>query len=402
MKTFGKFVGINTGVISNCYSCLKAKFPFAGKNTGEIVQDISDKFIWQKCKSKKRPLMFVPENWHSYANQADIWQIGSRKEFLHWAQLTLIGDKDAINANIKLTKNINLRGKKWQAIPNFKGTFNGNDKRIINFKGDALFSNNSGKIYNLIVDSINNNKENIAGFVLKNHGVIECCGAVCKLVVGATRGRPQKSGGGFALENHGCIDRCYSAGRVAKFIVPLWLKILIPLLIAAGMLFYPSGLPYKPMPYDRGQQQFEEGIDKNQNSVSFQFNMKAEISLRSGLCKIDYINTGESQKNVVVEVQITDADCYLATGVLAISPGELKELADGGNYDPYKSWTTIARSNLIRPGNKLESCKITTLYGGKYLPPGQYNGRARLVYYHPLTHNREIIENSFMLAIEVR
>jgi len=184
--------------------------------------------------------------------------------------------------------------------------------------------------------------------------------------------------------------------------MPFWLKILIPLLIAAIVFAFPSKLPYKPLPYDKSQKQFEDALEKNKNMVSFEFNMMAEISTKSGTCKIDYVNTGESQKDVVVEIQITDADCYLATGVLAISPKELKELSDSGDYNPYESWTTIAQSNLIRPGNKLKSCKITRLYDGKYLPPGQYNGRAHLVYYNPVTHNREIIENSFRVAIEVK
>ena len=106
MNTYGKFIGINKGIISNCYSVMRANFSFAGENKGEIVTDISDKNIWQKTKSKKRPLMFVPHNWYAVMPGKPTWTISNKKELMHFAQMVNIGDSDATNANVKLLKNI--------------------------------------------------------------------------------------------------------------------------------------------------------------------------------------------------------------------------------------------------------------------------------------------------------
>ena len=419
----GNFVGFNKGIIINCYSVIKGRkeIGFVGTNKGKIFSSYGkpneaegiefDKRIWQRNNSKRCPYKFIPHFWTSNIAKTvpNSIKISNAKQLLRFAKKINSGDIKAQNSTVELTKNINLLGKKWETIGKlksapFNGDFNGNGHKIYNLhiKGNktesaAFWGFNKGTICNLIVDL--RLSQGTAGFVANNRGIIETCG----VVVGISNNNKTAGEilGGFVGENYGEISRCYAAGKVHSFAIPAWVKAFPIIALVALPVVFPNQVPYKKIPYDKSQVVFEEKEPAKGNFVSFQFNMQATIERKKGTCQIDYINTGDSNKDVVLEVQITDRDCYNATGTLDKSPEELQELIDNGNYDPDNSWTTIAKSNAIRPGNALESAKITKLYGGKYLPPGAYEGRAHLIYYDIRTHNRAVVDNSFAIMIEV-
>ena len=408
----GNFVGINNGNISDCYSVIKSKSAFAGINNGDMTcfysqnDDIKafdfDKNIWQKTKSGKRPLRFIPEKWH-FANEETeekIKEIYNKEQLLNFASKVNMGDVKAAKAYVQLKANINLKGCKWVPIGEnknypFKGVFDGNGFEVINVKGKPLFGNNNGTICNLIVDS--KIYDGNSGFVDVNNGSIDCCGAVTNLA-----SKENKIVGGFVGENNGDISKCYAAGSIRAFFIPIWAKILPLLLLFILSSISISSVPYQQFPYDKNQVKYANANQTNENFTSFEFNMVATIDAKAGTCEIDYVNTGDSQKDVVVEVQMTDSAAYAAAGAIDKSPSELQTLMDNGDYDPSNSWTTIARSGAIKPGNKLAQLSIIPLYGGNTLPPGQYVGRAHLIYYNTQTHNREVVENSFALVITVQ
>jgi len=415
-RIIGAFVGINNANVSDCYSIVKGESSFAGINQGKMTSFYScmddvkgfdfDKNFWQKDKSKRRPLKFTPEKWHIITSSVDedIMEITTKEQLLDFAKKVNNGDTAAIRSHVKLRSNINLKSAWWKpigkkALP-FKGIFDGNGFEIYNVHikgGGAFFSYNSGKICNLIIDSQIYSGEKVAGFADVNNGCIECCGAIINLT-----NKKNKIVGGFVAENYGDISKCYSSGKMRSFFFPLWAKILPILLLFLISSVSIASIPYKQIPYDVNQVKVANASQTNENYISFEFNMAATIDLKTGMCTIDYINDGASQKDVVIEIQMTDADAYAAAGAIDKSPSELQTLMDNGGYDPKNSWTTIAKSGAVRPGNKLDKLPITKLYGGKFLPPGQYTGRAHLIYYNTENHNREVVENSFALAITVQ
>jgi len=415
----GNFAGFNAGIISNCYSVAKGKnLDFVGNNVGKIFASYGnpkeakninlDNEIWQKGDSKKRPYKFIPHLWQKSQDVTNPIKISNAKQLINFAQRVNNGDASAQNAEVKLTKNINLHNRKWAPIGKlisapFTGSIDGAGHKVygLNINGNepsnaAFFGFNEGKISNLIVDIKIKNAETSAGFVANNSGIIESCGVVAKIK------SKSKNLGGFVAENSGTINRCYAAGKIYSFSLSKWLW-LIPIII---LLILPEvfsrQLPYKSVPFDNTQVVSTDSATSSQgNFVSFQFNTEATIDCSKGTCTIQYVNAADSDKNVVLEVQITDADCYAATGVMDKSPDQLQALADAGNYDPNNSWTTIAQSGALHPGATLENAKITKLYNGAYLPAGNYQGRAHLIYYNVNTGAREIVENSFAINIKV-
>lgn len=325
------------------------------------------------------------------------------------------GDQELAASFIRLEADIDLGGKEWLPIGNnrtypFTGIFDGQGYTIKNFviknkkvenKGFFGFVN-GGEVYNLSVDCIIRGGTCCGGLIAQNEGgIVGCCSAV--IYIKGKKG----SFGGLVGRNTGTIFQSYSAGIISAAIIPIWwLLIPLSLLILLLLFLKPASLlpTFAPVPYDKDAIPIPgESImpSTDENFVSFQFKQEITVPLDTGLCKFEFKNPGNSNHNIVVQLQFTDAQAVRVMGSTGRSQTDQQKLDDTPGYDPENYRTVIAESGSIQPGYQMEELRMVNHSNGATIPPGKYNAMVYLVFYDIETNNRAMLESQLPVVIEV-
>lgn len=461
----GGFVGKNSGNVTNSFSHIeKAKVSggFYGIDTGSILhsyffhslsenskalKNLSDTTIGQRLEEIKntddvgnlgfdmenvweygqeaKPIRFLNHNWIYDVSQSEKYAarkensilIKTAEELRELANKINAGETGASDAYVVLDADIDLEGKEWIPIGKerpraFTGLFDGQGHTVTNFvirdkevTNKGFFGFLKGEVYNLTVDCrIKANQ--MAGGIAANcdEGIIGCCAAIVDITGN------QSDFGGLVGTNGGRIFQSYAAGKIHPFAFP-WLLGLIPMLAIVGVLVavnLPDGTggnKYAPVPYDPDAIANPDAEDDQPrtdgNFASFQFEQKINIDLTSGLCAFNFKNPGESNHNIVVQLQFTDEQAKTIMGSTGRTEEEQAALEAAEDYNPEINRTTIAESGSIRPGYMLENLRLISQPNGATIPPGTYNAVVYLIFYDIETNNRAMLDSQLPVVIEV-
>ncbi len=378
---------------------------------------------------EKVPLKFYPENWfydvresERYARypEENIISISTADELFQLAEKINAGDPELAAAYIQLTEDIDLGGKEWIPIGHertraFKGLFDGYGHTISNFiiknkeiENKGFFGILAGEVYNLSIDCRIQKASCSGGIAAQNeNGIIGCCGAIVEI-----KGSEGMLGGLVGL-NTGEVFSSYAAGRISAFVVPwFWwawaplasVAVVITLAALDGVTPTVSETTIFPPPtYDEDQIPAGDNLKPNAigNFVSFQFEQAIDVSLDTGRCRFNFLNPGNSNHDIVVQLHFTDAQAIRVMGSTGRSAEEQAEIESDPSYDPETYRTIIAESNAIRPGYQLVDLKLVKHANGATIAPGSYNAMVYLVFYDIKTHNRAMMESQLPVVIEV-
>jgi hypothetical protein len=247
-------------------------------------------------------------------------------------------------------------------------------------------------------------------------GVIGCCAAVVRI-----KGWSGQMGG-LCGRNVGRIFQSYAAGHIMLAIILIW-GCGVPFLLGLFLLgviglsgdiwevIHPAldqvlnpDVPtvYPPPAYDEDQVPNNDGLTPNTegNFVSFQFEEAVDVNLASGNCLFHFKNPGNSNHDIVVELQFTDAQALRLLGGTGRDAQEQAGLESDGGYDPETQRTVIGESQAIRPGYGLENLRLTE-YAREHMPTGEFNAMVYLVFYDLETHDRAMLETQLPVVINV-
>lgn len=444
-KLVGGFVGTDAGSIAHSYffhtisENSKAIKRLADRSLGQPAGDIKSledlnslgfdtETIWQYSQNDKR-IRFLDENWmydisrspnYEKLNQIKPCYIENAEELRKLANSINEGEPEASSAYIILKADIDLGGKEWIPIGSkrtraFTGVFDGQGHSITNFvmrdnetKNKGFFGFLKGEVYNLTVDcSIKSNQ--MAGGIAAycDGGVIGCCAAIVDI------SGKNSDFGGLVGVNEGTIFQSYAAGKVHQF-AGLWILLPIPFLILLAVLIVMNlpGAPggddtqkYAPIPYDPDAVIDPDADDSKPrtdgNFASFQFEQEIDIDLTTGLCVFNFKNPGESNHNIVVQLQFTDSQAEEIMGSTGRTQEEQAELEAREDYDPDNNRTIIAESGAVRPGYMLENLKLVSQPNGAKIPAGSYHAVVYLAFYDINTNNRAMLDSQLPVVINV-
>lgn len=379
------------------------------------------KTVWEYSDSE--PLLrFLSEHWFfdvetslKAVAETDVVKISTAQELFDVAEKINKGDHALTSGHIELVNDIDLGGKEWIPIGkertvSFQGLFNGAGYTIKNFvmkakevENKGFFGFLKGEVYNLTVDCQikgGNTAGGIAAFC-ESGAVIGCCAAIVEIY------GKKGSYGGLVGRNSGTIFQSYAAGKISFLFIP-WIFGLLLLLLVLLLVFFlknPSTLPiFAPVPYDPDQDPIPgESIEPNAegNMASFQFEEKIDVDLASGLCKFGFKNPGNSNHNIVIQLQFTDEQAVRIMGSTGRSDEEQKKLDQNPDYDPKINRMIIAESGAIQVGYQLENLKLVEQPNGATIPPGEYNAVVYLVFYDIETNERAMLESQLPVVISV-
>lgn len=456
--TSAGFCGNNNGEIKNSYSTGRVKNTkvtggFSANNSGTIANCFFDK---SKAHSKKlvdSGIGKLPKEltFENFFNQSDwdfenIWKIADRavnnqrepflptfssSEFYYELpssdniiklstaeQLFKIavkinqGDKIFATARYQLSNDIDLKNKKWTPLGSdennpFSGTFDGdgyciknllvNDKALeyAGFFGvvkDAI-------IVNFGIEGVVKNGKYSGGLTGANEGsFINCCFANCEII-------NSQYPGGLAGKSNGEIRHCLVFGKIKNGGKPLlpWLLGAGALALAALMLgiliwFYMGKTPiYPAVPIDDRVTVIpgEEIKPSAGNSVSFEFAKEIIFQNAQSGGVFAFKNPGDSTNNIVIELQLTDAEMINTLGSTSRTTAEQARIQAQPGYSPETTRQVIGRSGAIPPGYALDEINLQLLQDGTTLKRGEYNAIIYLVFYD-ITTNEQAMLNTQM------
>lgn len=439
----GGFVGMDAGEVENCYFLHNEDKNDDKKLThlrdirrGEYKKELEDaddygklgfetKSIWE-LGDDEIPLKFVEENWNSPVPEAEddykIITISSVSGLMSFADKVNHRGRNAMAAHVTLTKDLDLGGKEWTPIGldedcAFEGIFDGGGHTIKNFtmnqkkmKHKGFFGYLKGEVYNLTVDCTMNGGDCCGGLAAVNQGTIGSCAAIVEI-----KGKCQIAGG-LVGENAGEITLSYAAGHAKGGIIILpWFfaggGLIVAGLAATVFILLPGGVgsgglnTFAPVPYDEDQVRSDDTEDLEPSTegrfVSFQFEQNIDVDLFSGKCAFNFKNPGNSNHDIVVQLQFTDAQAERIMGSTGRSEADQQELEATEGYDPETYRMVLAESGAIRPGYELADLQLVEQANGATLPPGEYNAIVYLIFYDIETHNRAMLESQLPVVITV-
>ncbi len=440
----GGFFGSNTGNTENgCYffhtpktaakTLEKLSDAVRAQNIAEVTSNeaiaalsfsVGDVFEYRNASNVAA---FVDANWtHPCAEptgeDAMVHYIKTIEDLTMWRDAVNSGDALAQKIHVVLTCDLDLGSKEWVPIGDtrihaFAGTFDGQGHTIKNIvitdkkrANKGFFAFSKGNIYNLSVDAKIQGGTCVGGLVANNEGGdIRCCSANTALKV------KQGVAGGLVGRNTGTIIKCYAAGSCTSMVLlipsllPL-LLLLVALVVACIVLWTMLGdvitnsSIFAAVPYDQDQVPIDgEEIDPytGGNFVSFQFEQEIDVDLSTGLCNFEFKNPGDSNHNIVVQLQISDAQAVRMMGSTGRTAEEQAALESDPSYDADSSRVIIAESGAIRPGYQLSDLRLVALDDGSTLPAGNYNAVIYLVYYDIDTGSRAMVETQLPVEIYI-
>lgn len=436
-KLTGGFVGDDLGdVKTNCYffhnedEDSKELENLRDKELGCRLKEITEeedaarlgfdiKKIW-KYMGKRASLRFDDEKWYyqlAIEEEKEPVMIEDADQLWEFAEKVNQGDEEFRKAYVKLANDINLGGKSWIPIGKekscaFQGIFDGAGFMIRNFtvkdkklENKGFFGVLQGQVYNLTVDCYIKGGSYGGGITAQNEGTIGCCGSVIQI-----KGR-NGNFGGLVGRNMGEIFESYAAGRIFPLlIIPLWFGAPAAVLVGGSVwltVYQPdlSGIPvFDRVPYDSDAVPMEEEpLERvtDTNFVSFQFQQEIDVDLNTGLCDFQFKNPGNSNHNIIVQLQFSDAQAERIMGSTGRSQREQERMESLPEYDPEVNRMVLAESGLIRPGYELDQLRLVNQADGAVVPPGKYNAVVYLIFYDIETNNRAMLESQLPVVISV-
>lgn len=363
-KISGGFLSRNSGSVIDCfYDKSKTKSEkLVDLSLGKLEKDLTfektfNQFdwdfdtVWESPKTGKKgkefsadtqlkPFLptFIKENFFfELPPTEDIIALSTAEELFEMAAKINNGDKRFVAARYILTNDINLKKKKWTPIGidennPFSGTFDGAGYRISNVlvnDKDLEFAGFFGMLKDAIILNLG-----IEGVIKKGKysgslagvnegGRIDCCFANGEI-------SSNKFPGGFVGKNTGDILHCFVIGKVKNggvFLLP-WILGALALACIVAALFIWLNLgrnpTYPAIPIDENVKVIpgEKIQPREGNSVSFQFDKQIIFQNADAGGVFTFKNPGNSNKNIVVELQLTDAEIIRVFGTTCRTPVE--------------------------------------------------------------------------------
>lgn len=439
----GGFCAENKGEILRCLFSGKFKRPFKEKS-GLCIQQAGSLrdslWIKKECYKERHfsDLAFglnegdltggeLPEVLHSW-DLDKIWQlengnldlVASETELIHPVGVSVVeisskadlvrlaeevNDGAAAPGTVYcLTKDINLRGKKWTPIgldPHtpFNGIFLAGGHTIKNFRINTakhpysgLFGcvGAAGEIHGLTVDCVLTGRGTCSGPICgRNEGTISLC-------VARARTSPSRYTGGFAGQNIGTITRSFACGSLTSLLIPWWLLPLFLILISISLsvLFCINGRDpepeiFAPIIMDPNANPIEDNIPapndsqlSNQNAT-FIMNAEMSVSTKNYAGFIGLRSPSWSNRGFVATVRATRAD-LAAHGIQST-----------GDY------VTIYQSGLIQPGYGIDVITLGSLPDGTRLPAGTYEFSVLFEFYDVHTNEKSAVDATAPLDVTI-
>ena len=395
-------------------------------NTKEAARSLGFDTVrtWEPF-SESNTLRFIPKEWiFSAVSQVGVVVIHTALELIELSRRINEGARELASATIQLAQDIDLGGKEWEPIGSelskaFKGVFDGCGHTVSNFvikaknvRAKGFFGYLKGEVYNLTVDCvIKAGNADVAGGIAAycEEGVIGCCAAIAAIKCGRVG-----LYGGLVGANTGRVFNSYAAGSITSSMLSwTWLALLPVLLFLLLLLLQmllpkpdvPDSLPvFAPVPVDINIQPIPGAASAPENDgnfVSFQFEQIIDVNIDTGECIINFRNPGSSNHDMVVQLQLTDAQAINIMGSTGRTAAEQQKLDANPRYDPENYRTTIAESGAIPPGFQLDSLMLTEQPDGAVLQPGGYNAIVYLIFYDVNTYNRAMLETQLPVYMNV-
>ncbi|HEY5558061.1 hypothetical protein [Acetobacterium sp.] len=436
-KVSGGFSAKNTGTIIDCFynqSKLKSK-KLVDMDLGKPESDLTFehtyhdldwdfKNVWEYSKTGKDNLdadndarqvpflpSFIKKNFYfELPIVEDIIVLSTAEDLFMLAEKINDGDRRFTTARYRLNNDINLKNRKWTPMGMdennpFSGTFDGAGYSISNLlvnNKDCEYAGFFGIIKDAIVVNLG-----VAGAIKKGKysgvlaGVSEGSRIDCCFTNGIVNS--SKFPGGFVGKNNGEIVHSFAIGKIkngGKVLLPLFLGAgALALILGALVITNLGNAPpiYPAIPIDDNVTVIpnDKAKPSDGNSVTFQFDKQIVFQNASSGGVFTFKNPGDSNKNIVVELQLTDAEIIKAFGTTCRTPVEQAKIEAQPGYSPETTRQVIGKSGAIPPGYALDEIKLQSLQDGTALKRGEYNAIIYLVFYD-ITTNEQAMLNTQM------
>ncbi len=352
----------------------------------------------------------------------DVVEISSAEELFKISQEIASGDAYAAACAYKLTKDINLKGKKWLPLGisetmAFSGVFDGNGFKVYNFKVDAKNLNYAGffgyvkdaKVMNLTLDCVikavgGNTTGGMCG--TNNGGSFSNCRVLARVSA-------EKCCGGFVGNNMGTIEKCCFIGKITP-VVPLLLWLLpllggIFLFLIIGLIILIINLnksPYNPTIIDPNGKPVIDDTPvtpppAGSSRISFECNQEVYVDENSQIGIIQYVNPKRSTQDVIISIKISDAELIRTIGKTGRTAEAQAALAASGNYKPETTYQVLYRSGRLKIGYMLELCQFDALPDGTKLPAGDYEMLVGIEAYDPETNEKAVVNAQAPISVHI-
>ena len=356
------------------------------------------------------------------AEGKEIIEISTAEELFKMALNIASGDSYAASCSYKLTKDINLKGKRWVPIGisetmAFKGTFDGNGFKVYNFKINSHKLYYSGffgyvkgaKVMNLTLDCvIKAAGGNIAGGMCatNNGGTF----SNCRVIAVASA---EKCFGGFVGVNMGRVEKCCFIGKITTvksilhWLLPILIGLLLLLIIGLIILFINlNKSPYKPTVIDpNGKPVIDNSTvtppPAGSKRISFECNQEFYVDKVSQVGIIQYVNPKRSTQDVEICIKVSDAELISTIGKTGRSAADQAALEASGDYDPETTFQVLYRSGRLKIGYMLELCQLDALPDGTKLPVGDYEMIVGIEAFDPETYEKAVVNAQAPITVHI-
>lgn len=397
------------------FEAFQRQFDWDFENVWKIT-NINKKSEASHITNSHEPFLptFISEKFYfELPSTEDVIELSKAEQLFEIAVKINEGDKIFAKARYLLVNDIDLKNKKWTPIGidennPFSGTFDGGGYGIVNLMvkdKDQEYAGFFGVIkdaivVNLGIEGVVKKGKYSGGLAGVNEGsYINCCFASCEIT-------NSQFAGGLVGKNNGEILHCVVFGKIKN-----GGKVLLPWLIGAGVFaafaavmigvfawFYMDKTPtYPAIPIDDSVTVIpDEKIEPSEgNSVSFEFAKEIIFQNAESGGVFAFKNPGDSSKNIVIELQLTDAEMIKTLGSTGRTPVEQARIEAQPGYLPDTTRQVIGRSGAIPPGYALDKIKLQLLQDGTALKRGEYNAVIYLVFYD-ITTNEQAMLNTQM------
>lgn len=354
------------------------------------------------------------------ATEGEIREISSPADLFAFAGQVNSADAAAAGAHWRLTCDLDLGGRRFTPIGAdetcpFTGVFDGGGHTISNFRVTGSKTEYAGffgylsgaRVQDLTVDCIVDAGKYAGALTgVNDGGTLTGC-------VASTELRCRRHAGGLVGRNTGTIERCGVRGslrpsRPIWFWIPFAIAGLAIIALLLMLLFGPASPDdldsFAPVPFDSNITRIEDDGETmprtDGNFVSFQFEQKIDVDLSTGNCVFDFKNPGDSNHNIVVQLQMIDADLIDAIGSTGRTAEDQAALDGNPAYDPDNYRAVVAESGAVPPGYQLDGLTLRAFPNGASLPAGTYNAMIYLEFYDINTNERAMLRSQLPVIID--
>ena len=389
----------------------------------EIFQKHNLETVWNRPEGKSSSITLNRDQviFDTLTMNKETVEISTAAQLFEITAAIAGGDVDAASASYKLTANIKLGGKKWIPIglsdtTPFTGVFDGAGFTISGFKIKAkgleaagFFGHvQGGVVANLTLDCVVDGKDGVltGAMCANNAGKIINCHVRAKVYA-------DRSCGGFVGKNAGEIERCSFVGKVVKpipiilFLLP-FIGVMLALIIIALLILWTrfQKTPYQPEVIDPNQRPV---LDNNtydpppagSERISIEMNQEAYFNVATQVGLIDFVNPKRGTRNLLIHIQISDAELIRVIGKTGRTAEEQAKLDADPNYDPEKTYQELFRSGLLQIGYALDAAKFSALPDGTTLPVGDYEMLVVVDAYDPVTNEKAVMKTQLPITIHM-